>query len=376
MKIKRIISLLLIACALIASAALVSCSDSDAPDGYQLIVNNGDKFRLFVPTQGWSANTYGGTTGAIYSGGAHPVTISVYVADDAGDMTMSEYWAYTEGLLKVKYGDDYEFIGAEENRMLGGKEAKRYSYKAKEIFSGEEAAVEYRYDIILCRNKEMYVMAFAAPTEGDYYNQFSKDLDGEDGDIGIIGHFTFAEPYEGKVVGETPAVEVPEGMQIASFDEHYYYFFVPESWKVNNRTTVSSAYFSEGDRSNVTMQMCMVSESEIQKTVDEYFRECEEKYKKIFTNYTPISVKYDNDESVESESESASTSDEELQMGGRAAKRFVYEFEYGGMKYRQMQVICSKGGVFYVLTYTSSQDDTFDSHLPDVEKMIETFKIR
>lgn len=387
MKIKRIISLLILSCMLIGAFALVSCSEGDgAPDGYQLIVNNGDKFRLYVPTQAWSPNTYGGTTGAIYESPSGPVTIAVYVADDAGDMTMSEYWAHTEESLKSEL-DEYAFAGKQEKSpKLGGKDTETYFYTAsvKIYGSGEAVSVKYKFMTILCRNGgEMYVMAFAAPEE-KYFGDFLKDLEGEGNDGGIIGNFTFAEAYEGKNAGEAPDVKAPEGMKVVSYDEHYYYFFVPENWKINSNTTVSSAYFSDSDRSNVTMQMCMVSESEIDKTVDQYFRECEEKYKEIFTLYTPILVEYGDEKSEEGSDETTETTEtvgenkmeSHVKMGGRNAKRFVYEFEYGGVKYRQMQVICAKGGVFYVLTYTSSQDETFDSHLPDVEKMIEAFKIR
>ena len=351
MKIKRIISLLLLACILTASFAFVSCSDNDgAPDGYQLVVRNGDKFRLYVPTQGWTANTDGGVTGAIFSIDPH-VSVGVYVADDAEGKTANEYFAYSEEIMKVEL-ENYEHIGSEEE-MLGGKKAMRYAYTADITTMGREEPVKYKYLMILCENEgEMYVFIYCAPAETNYEANLP-DVEG------IIENFTFAEAYKGKEMGETPSgVEIPEGMKLASFDEQPYLFFVPEDWVINEGSVISAAYVSEEDKSNVSLQMYMVSEKEIDKTVEEYFAECEERYKKVFASYTLI-----EDECGE------------IEMAGKKARRYVYEIENGGVKYKQLQAIVVKGGVFYTLTYTATPEN-FDSHLADVEKMIEAFNIR
>ena len=351
MKIKRIISLVLLSCMLIASFALVSCSEGDgAPDGYQLVVRNGDKFRLYVPTQGWTPNTDGGLAGAIFSIDPH-ISVGVYVADDANGRNADEYFTYSEELMKTELVN-YEHIGSEEE-MLGGKKAIRHAYTADITTMGREEPVKYKYLMILCENEgEMYVFLYCAPAE-THYDAHLADVEG------IIENFTFAEAYKGKEMGETPSgVDIPEGMKLASFDEQPYLFFVPESWTVNNGSVISAAYFSDSDRSNVSLQMYMVSEKEIDKTVEEYFTECEARYKKIFKSYTLL------------EEECG-----EIEMAGKKARKYVYEIENGGVKYKQLQAIVVKGGVFYTLTYTATPEN-FDSHLADVEKMIEAFKIR
>ena len=352
MKIKRIISIILLSCMLIATFSLMSCSEGDgAPDGYQLVARNGDKFRLYVPTQGWTPNTEGGVTSAIFSMEPH-ISVGVYVADDAEGMTVEQYWAHSEENMKAEL-ENYQFVGKEEE-MLGGKKATRYVYTADLEARGKEEPVKYRYLTILCENgDELYVFIYCAPDEV-HYEANLPDVEG------IIEVFAFDEAYKGSEVGETPSgVEIPEGMKLASFDEHPYLFFVPESWVINDGSVISAAYFSEEDRSNVSLQMYMVSEKEIDKTVEEYFAECEERYKKVFSSYTLL------------EEECG-----EIEMAGsKKARRYVYEIENGGVKYKQLQAIVVKGGVFYTLTYTATPEN-FDGHLADVEKMIEAFKIR
>lgn len=351
MKIKRIISLVLLSCMLIASFALVSCSDDDgAPDGYQLVAKYGDKFRLYVPTQGWTPNTDGGITSAIFSIDPH-VSVGVYLADDAEGRTVDEYWEYSEPLMKIELVN-YEIVGSEKE-MLGGKNAMRYVYTADVSVAGKTEPVKYKYLMILCENEgEIYVFLYSAPAES-HYEANMEDVEG------IIENFTFAEAYTGKNSGETPSgVEIPEGMKLASFDEHPYLFFVPEDWVINEGSVISAAYVSEEDKSNVSLQMYMVSEKEIDKTVEEYFAECEERYKKVFASYTLI-----EDECGE------------IDMAGKKARKYVYEIENGGVQYKQLQAIVVKGGVFYTLTYTALPEN-FDSHISDVDEMIAAFKIR
>ena len=122
----------------------------------------------------------------------------------------------------------------------------------------------------------------------------------------------------------------------------------------NSRAKISAAYASESDRSNVSLQMYM-TENEAQ-TLDEYFAECEKRYKDVYAAY-------------------ALNSSEDIKMDGVAAKKYIFTVTTGGKEYKQLQAIVKKGAVFYTLTYTAEKE-LFESHLADVEKMIESFDIR
>ena len=349
-KITKILAVLIL-CVMLISTFSACSEETDAPDGYQLVACGGDKFRLYVPTQGWSPNTESGTTCALFSTDPY-IAINVFTADDAGEMDVDAYWAYSENNLKTELGEsNYSFVGVEPKATLGGQPAKKYVYTAKIGFYGDEA-VDYKIMTILCKYKgEMYVFTYSAP-DGEHYDMCLGEIEGEGG---ILDFFRFDVPYsgEGKVY---PDVETPEGMKLISTDERPYRFFVPENWKTNEKAEFSAAYYSSSDSSNVSVQYLMVSEQEIDKTVDEYFAECEERYKKVFTSYELLSA-------------------EDITMDGRAAKKYTYKIVSGGIEYKQMQAIAVKGGVFYVLTYTALPEN-FDSHLGDVNKMIEHFDIR
>lgn len=349
MKIIKILSVILL-CVMLISTLSACAEESDAPDGYQLVSGEGDRFRLYVPTQGWTSNTQSGTTGAIFSVDPY-IAINAFVADDAANMDADAYWAYSEAVLKSELGEDnYTFVSSNKT-TLDGQNAKKIVYIAKMSLHGENAT-EYKIMTVLCRYKdEMYVITYSAPSE-THYDLYVEDVEG---DGGILDYFRFDVPYSAEGKEYPDDVDVPDGMKIISTDEHPYRFFVPTSWKINAKTDFSAAYLGE-DSSNVSLQFLMVSEQEIDKSVDEYFAECEERYKKVFSSYELIDAA-------------------EITMSDRNAKKFTYKFTSGGVEYKQMQAIVEKGGVFYVLTYTSLSEN-FDSHTGDVDKMIEAFEIR
>ena len=91
-------------------------------------------------------------------------------------------------------------------------------------------------------------------------------------------------------------------------------------------------------------------------TVAEFFASCEARYAELFNEYELLS-------------------DVDIKMDGVAAKKYTYRAVIGGVEYTQMQAIVMRGAVYYVLTYTALPE-YFDTHVDDVEKMIECFDIR
>lgn len=333
---------------------LVSCSDSDVPDGYQLIACEGDLFRLYVPLQSWMPNTTSGITSAYYSISENS-SVSVNIADDAGEMSVAEYWEYCNENFTAEL-DGYKFIG-KENAVLGGQAAQKNIYTAN-AFIGSES-VSYKYMMILSRFEgNMYIFLYSAPE--DSYDSHIGDVEGTENDDGvlegIIPYFRFTdEPYyPDEDMEYSNKVTPPEGMKLASTDERPYRFFVPEDWTIDKRTEISSAYYSEEDKSNVTLQGFMSDKDGI--GVADYFADCEEGYKESFTDYQLVSTT-------------------DTRMGELNAKSYVFTATMGGVKYKVMQTICLKGAMFYTLTYTALEE-SFDAHLDDVQKMTENFEVR
>ena len=351
MKIKRFLAAILL-CIMLISCFSGCAEESDTPDGYQLVVRDGDKFRLYVPTQGWSPNVSGGVTGAFFSLEQN-ASVSVYVADDAGELTVDEYWEKCNASLEKEL-KDYSCADKSENVVLGGQPAKKYLYSAKlTVVDGEKTEEKvYKFLTLLCRYEgEMYMLVYSAPEE--YYDSHSEEVEGNADGAGIIPYFRFDKPYSAEGREYPDDVETPDGMKLISTDELPYRFFIPDSWKVNNGADFSAAKAPDGS-SNVSLQMYMTEND--QETVDEYFGKLEKRYKDTFDTYNLESA-------------------EDVKMDGSDAKKYIYKITVGGVEYKQMQAIVVRGAVFYTLTYTALPEN-FDNYTDDVNKMIESFDIR
>lgn len=350
MKVRILKTVTLLMLCLVLVLPLASCASDGAPEGYQLVACDGDAFRLYVPTNGWVPNTSGGVTGA-YTSLDDGAFVEVVEVDDAGEMTLEEYWAYTDA-QNLEDLKGYSSNAKSEKCVLGGMPAQKNVYSATVTVSGKETV--YKYVQITAQYKgETYVLIYGAPEAAydGYTEVFEGNADGE----GILPYFAFDEPYELEDKKEfSDKVTAPEGMKLASTDERAYRFFVPESWRINERTDISAAYASETDSSNVSLQMHMVNDES--ESIDEFFSGLEEKYAGLFLNF-------------------ATVSETDVKMSGLNAKKYELSMSSGGVEYRMIQAVVKKGTVFYVFTYTAVAE-SFEKHLPDVEKMIESFEIR
>ncbi len=347
-------------CAALLTAILAmsfsACSNSDIPDGYQLIVCEGDEFRLYVPTQ-WIANTSGGVASAYYTSEAD-ISISVYKASDADGLTLDEYWSICNE--KYKSGlDSYTYDGNVKKVNFGGEAGQQYVFTAKitkfNDIEDKNVSTEYKFLLAMAQNDgNTYLLIYSAPVEN--FDSLLETVEGNASNEGIIPYFVFAEPYSSDDNKKefSDKVTPPEGMKLASTDERPYRFFVPESWVINNATDATAAYASETDSSNVNIQMYMTSRNT--ETVSDHWKRLEESYKNTFSSFTLIS-------------------DEEIKMDGVSAHKYTYTLVSGGQEYKAVQAIVRKGEMFYYVTYTALSEN-FEKHLPDVEKMIENFDIR
>lgn len=351
MKIKKTLAAILL-CLMLLSTFSACAKQDDTPDGYQLVVREGDKFRLYVPTQGWTPNVVGGVTGAFFSLEQN-ASVNVYVADDAGEMTVEEYWNHCNANFEKEL-NEYSYADKSESVVLGGQPAKKYLYSARlTLVDGDKTEEKvYKFLTVLCRYQdEMYVLVYSAPEE--YYDSHVEDVEGNADGVGMIPYFKFAEAYVAESREYPDDVKSPDGMKIISTDALPYRFFIPDSWKVNNGADFCAAKAPDGS-SNVSLQMFMTEND--QETVEEYFGKLEKRYKDVFDAYTL-------------------ESSEDIKMDGSDAKKYTYKITVGGVEYKQMQAVVVRGAVFYTLTYTALPEN-FDNYTDDVNKMIENFDIR
>ena len=343
---------------------LVACGNKKVPDGYKLVACEGDKFRLYVP-KGWTDNSDSGITSAYFSV-LDNAFVSVNIAEDTEGKALFDYYS----ICKFNYSrqlTDYKLISESGSVALGGRAAYQLIFTATYKVTDSDVkdtvdnlvGVKYKYLQMMAEfDGDIYVLTFSAPEEkfDAHYDTVVGAEDDKGNFAGIIPYFQFSsEPYskDGKKLAEK--VEAPEGLKIASTNKRPYRFFVPESWTVDTRAKLSAAYFSETDKSNVSLQAHM--STGVYPNLEEYFENSKTKYENIYGDKFNI------------------VSKTEAKMGGLDAIQFTFTVKSGNNTYKLMQTVCAKGEMYYILTYTSTPE-LFDSHLADIDMMLVAFALR
>lgn len=154
-------------------------------------------------------------------------------------------------------------------------------------------------------------------------------------------------------------VEIPDGMQIVSPADVSYNFFVPGGWIPTENNGIFGAYYSNTDKSNMTVSS-LYPNGELM-SISDYWTTLEESYKETFKNFTLIEAPENNESNII--------------FGERGAFKYVFSADIDGESYKMMQILTVEGSLFYTFTYTAKAD-LYESHLADVEKTITEFKFK
>lgn len=376
---RALIGLLLIGFAL---PLFAGCSQqSEIPDGYQYATCDGAYFRLFIPTQ-WKSTTESGISGGMYSAKEN-VTVSmirgreVHALDEnspdvsgvLGEETTSE--AETEAQTEA----ETEQAAQETALHYAVSCAQQYEtslkrYKQIALFRtvmGRRAAVRLEYSALVGETSYtyfqvyakhqgyFYVFTYAAPT--DYYKTRLEMAEE------ILGYVTFAQtPFEGKN-NRVPndGADAPDGMRLISGEDVAYRFYAPQAWKMDPNMGQSAVYFSEEDRSNISVSGHMPSEQNL--TMGGYKDALLKEYEELFDHFTLIS------------DTSAEENQTDLTVDGKPAIRLVYDATLGGQSYRVDQTLVLHGAMVYLITYTATPEQ-FDAHTEDLNAVLGAFRFR
>ena len=145
--------------------------------------------------------------------------------------------------------------------------------------------------------------------------------------------------------------EVPYGMTKASDDFCDYALFIPEEWVVNQTGAATAAYKSANDPTSVSVMSWALPYAD--STVSDWWTGYEEEFTVVFENFN-----------VEGE--------EDVLLGGQAAKKFTYTGTLGANTYRYTQYAAARGGVLYLLTFTELSDAGID-HSEDFSRILDAF---
>ncbi len=363
---KKIISLILIAAFLLApSLLLTSCGEELAPDGIAIpkdmkIASNTAlvDYLFFIP-ESWLIDIQTDTT--LVHASENDLS-SIQINHSKLDDTVKDYdtwWAeYKNGVEKI---GTVEYISEKENTVFNGISARKSVYKLttdKIVYNVNDNSTSiekftYKCMVIgVIRNDNMYVFLYTSIEDtskknGNLYNANMESVEK------MIDNFRFTDklyPGEDYIIDE----EAPEGMKIASnYDIVDYLLYVPESWIVDVRNGLTMAHVSETDMSSIQVAQWNLTAST--KDYDKWWDE----YKKQMN--LVASVEYANPQLVDTK------------INGVDSKKAEYIITTDTQSYKCMVTATIARGSVYVIVYTSTVD-MYNTHLTDVNKIIENFK--
>lgn len=144
----------------------------------------------------------------------------------------------------------------------------------------------------------------------------------------------------------------PIGMQMISDTNIVdYLLYVPEEWKVDLRTGVTTAYYSVNDPTNISVTMTSLDDPE--GGLDAYFENHLANLGEVFD--------------LVGEVESAN-----LILANEAANQYVYTAKFNGVEYKFWQVVCIHQSRVYTITYSSTAEN-YDAHTADMQTALDLF---
>lgn len=336
---KKILSALLLACLLIG--CLSSCAGKTAPDGFQLVSMEDDIFCLYVP-KSWADNRSSGMASA-YASLEKNVIVTAETIDAEGS-SLEDFVKRSENSYAQM--DDYELISSVDTKVADC-DAHILAFDGSVKNTDGESRI-YRIKVYLIKKDDNFaILTYSSPKE--FYNEYIGVLDL------IIGYFSFREGIEPS--SEKNDEDVPAGYQLASDDKYEYSLYVPDSWIVSRGGYNPTAYFSESDRSNVSMTVTFVDEA-------------------LGGAYEYVSSYW---ESFKIQSPDGSIIGDPVIKNDKMGKYDAYSIEYAysinGSDYMIKQAFLPVSGSIYIFTYTSDTENYAD-HLDEVNKMIEMFEFK
>ena len=154
---------------------------------------------------------------------------------------------------------------------------------------------------------------------------------------------------------------IPSGMKVQSNPDAPYIFYVPETWQSDVSSGAATAYYSRTDTSSVSVMTFSLENSDA--SVADWWSSFEKDFETVYDDFEVISR-------------------EATTLDGESAEKvvFVGTLKHGeeAVTFKFMQVAAIRQKALslpevYVFTYTSSPE-IYDSHLTDVQKMLDVFK--
>lgn len=332
--------------------ALFSCSDSDLPEGMQLVYgSDGDGYFFYAPEE-WTVSN----VGEIKSAYASRIDVSsVSFAEVTASIPMPE------GINKASYffGDYFtdslkEFpvaptVTINAENTVFGCEGFTADKAIKYAFNYEYSGHKFGFmQILIQKGERFFILTYTAALDiksGDktYYDYYAEKVQN------VINNFKFVERSSSD--NKTEYKKDTDGyILISDSDLSGFELYVPETFAPDYSSAIVSATHADG--SNVTV-----------------------------TEATSVGVKVSDYWEIRKKELSAIVSDiVEIEVGkplefGNANYAFSYEytFVYNGEKYHVYQVFAVEGPMLfqkgYAFTYTAKEEN-YSAHKQEIENII------
>ncbi len=340
---KKILSLILVF--IMICSALVSCGDSETPEGMKSATLPGEPFVLYVP-ENFVLNTESGISSAYLNAVDSSVTVTAryYTPSEGSSLTLESFMNTCADSYAMRL-ESFRKTSDVSGETLGGEDARRLEYiftKDGKTYTAIQRTAEFGGDFV---SLNIY-------TTGDAYELYGEYI------TAVLENFKLVEK-DGSADLLVTDKKTPEGMRIASSDIVEYRLYVPKNWVCNPNSGVSEAYHPE-TKANVTLTSFSPNDEVKGKTLAEYCDYCVSQYEKTVNGFEVV---------------------EKVSGDIKAAQKdtilLTFTSEYDGVLYKTRQVMFYAGeyNLYYTITYTVLVED-FDTHLDDLRTMISAFCFR
>ncbi len=160
----------------------------------------------------------------------------------------------------------------------------------------------------------------------------------------------------------------PKGMKIASSDAASYKFYVPTTWQCDVSSGATMAHYSMTDTSSISVMVFTLENSD--SDVSDWWKSFLSDFNNVYTDFELIS---EDDEAVIDEAPASKfvfkgTLVHKDEKSGSETKETFQFLQAAAVRKKALSA-----PEVYVITYTSSPE-VYDSHIEEVNKMIEEFR--
>ena len=367
-------TLLLILISVLAIFCLVACDNDGVPNGMKVAYDaSRADYTLFVP-EGWIIDTMDEMSAAHVSDGDRT---SISVKKSKADNVNSWWTSYKKALsstfrdLNITIeGEDYVLSGLNGQRFVFTASFNNASHYKYELFGVEKGDYVYEIMIKYQGSKNNDTISY---TDEKHKDSIKKILD----------NFKINDALEGDKNVSYEAENTPADMKCASNTKIVdYYLFVPNTWQIDKTSgTVSSAYVSEKDKTNVSVMQWNVQSYDFTEWLNEYKLQLYSTF-----DYSAIPLN-DKGEVVTGENNTVNYLPSDIISMGEGlldfytlgeekytAKQLNYSLKIDGTVYDFQVIATMHRASVYIMTFTFKNGCDMSLYQEDINKITNNFR--